>query len=73
MVGVKNKKCNLGPSALFMALISTFQHDYHNNQLAVWWPSLLRLATQRPTAIFDSVASTRIFQAKVVCLTLGSS
>ena len=78
-----SKTCNLGPSAVFMALISTFQHDYHNNQLAVWWPSLLRLATQRPTAIFDccqyqdlpskgSSPDARIFLVLVVVLVLNS-
>ena len=38
--GIKNggrqkQKCNLGPSAFFTALITTFQQHYHNNQLMV--------------------------------------
>ena len=38
--GIKNgwrqkQKCNLGPSAFFTALITTFQKNYHNNQLMV--------------------------------------
>ena len=38
--GIKNawrqkQKCNFGPSAFFTALITTFQQNYHNNQLMV--------------------------------------
>ena len=33
----QNQKCNSGPSALFtrLVLITTFQQNYHNNQLVV--------------------------------------
>ena len=62
-----------------LALRTSFQQNYHNNQLVVT-PNkvvgllLLSLATERPTAIFVCFfPSTILFLTKAVYMVLGSS